>query len=72
MRHLHNKSHFRHALFALQGPDGYVEALLEMTRSRAAGQRFPEGQSMATFAPQLSISPQRKAAELHFANGFPS
>ena len=35
----HTESHFRHALFALQGADGYVEALLEMARDQVAGQR---------------------------------
>ena len=32
MRQLHSDFHFRHALFALQSPDGYVDALLEMAR----------------------------------------
>jgi hypothetical protein len=32
MRHLHSQFHFRHALFALQGPDGYVDALMESAR----------------------------------------
>jgi len=32
MRHLQSDFHFRHALFALQGPDGYVDALLETAR----------------------------------------
>ena len=32
MRHLHSEFHFRHALFALQGPEGYVDALLESAR----------------------------------------
>ncbi len=32
MRHLHTDFHFRHALFALQSPDGYVDALLESAR----------------------------------------
>ncbi|MDE3174584.1 MAG: hypothetical protein KGM15_00555 [Pseudomonadota bacterium] len=32
MRHLQSEFHFRHALFALQGPDGYVEALLTSAR----------------------------------------
>ena len=38
MRHLHSEFHFRHALFALQGPDGYVEALLEAAREPGAKQ----------------------------------
>jgi hypothetical protein len=38
MRHLHTPSHFRHALFALQDADGYVEALLEMARDQVAEQ----------------------------------
>jgi hypothetical protein len=32
MRHLHSDFHFRHALHALQGPDGYVDAMLESAR----------------------------------------
>lgn len=32
MRHLQSDFHFRHALFALQGPDGYVDALLATAR----------------------------------------
>lgn len=39
MRHLHSESHFRHALFALQDADGYVEALLGMAREQVAGRR---------------------------------
>ena len=35
MRHLHSDAHFRHALYALQGADGYVEALLDMARENA-------------------------------------
>jgi hypothetical protein len=35
MRHLHSQFHFRHALFALQGPDGYVDALMESARETA-------------------------------------
>lgn len=41
MRHLHTKSHFRHALFALQDADGYVEALFDMARDQVSGRRFP-------------------------------
>ena len=36
MRHLHSQFHFRHALFALQGADGYVDALMESARESAA------------------------------------
>lgn len=36
MRHLHSDFHFRHALFALQGPEGYVDALLETARESGA------------------------------------
>ena len=36
MRQLHSNFHFRHALFALQGPDGYVDALLESAREHGA------------------------------------
>ena len=36
MRHLHSPFHFRHALFALQGADGYVDALMETARAGAA------------------------------------
>ena len=36
MRHLHSPFHFRHALFALQGADGYVDALMETARESAA------------------------------------
>jgi hypothetical protein len=36
MRHLHSEFHFRHALFALQGPEGYVDAMLEMARETGA------------------------------------
>ncbi len=36
MRHLHSEFHFRHALFALQGPDGYVDALLDTARENSA------------------------------------
>jgi hypothetical protein len=39
MRHLHSQFHFRHALFALQGPDGYVEALMESAREAALALR---------------------------------
>jgi hypothetical protein len=39
MRHLHAESQFRHALYALQDADGYVETLLEMARDHAAEQR---------------------------------
>jgi hypothetical protein len=35
MRHLSSEFHFRHALFALQGPDGYVDALMETARAAA-------------------------------------
>jgi hypothetical protein len=35
MRHLHSEFHFRHALFALQGPEGYVDALMESAREHA-------------------------------------
>ena len=34
MRHQHSEFHFRHALFALQSPDGYVDALLESARGQ--------------------------------------
>jgi len=37
MRHLHSQFHFRHALFALQGPDGYVDALMESARDSTRG-----------------------------------
>ncbi len=36
MRHLHSQFHFRHALFALQNPDGYVDALWNWRASRDA------------------------------------
>lgn len=36
MHQLHSDFHFRHALFALQGPDGYVDALLESARENGA------------------------------------
>jgi hypothetical protein len=36
--HQHSQFHFRHALFALQGPDGYVEALMETARATGAKQ----------------------------------
>jgi hypothetical protein len=36
MRHLQSDFHFRHALFALQGPDGYVDAMLETARESGA------------------------------------
>ena len=36
MRHLQSDFHFRHALFALQGPDGYVDAMLETARENGA------------------------------------
>ena len=61
MRHLHSEFHFRHALFALQSPDGYVDALLE-----SAGRRLvpshpatpssgePCDPQMALFAPTPS------------------
>jgi hypothetical protein len=39
MRHLQSQFHFRHALFALQGPDGYVEALMESAREAALSAR---------------------------------
>jgi hypothetical protein len=39
MRHLHSQFHFRHALFALQGPDGYVEALMASAREAALAAR---------------------------------
>jgi len=39
MRHLHSQSHFRHALFALQDADGYVEALLDMARDHTSARR---------------------------------
>jgi hypothetical protein len=39
MRRLHSESQFRHALFALQGADGYVEALLDMAREQAGARR---------------------------------
>ncbi len=35
MRHLHSESHFCHALYALQDPDGYVDALLEIAREQS-------------------------------------
>ncbi len=41
MRHLDSQSHFRHALFALQGADGYVEALLDMARDQTCVRRAP-------------------------------
>jgi len=39
MRHLYSQSHFRHALFALQDADGYVEALLDMARDQRSARR---------------------------------
>jgi hypothetical protein len=48
MRHLHSEFHFRHALFALQGPDGYVDALMETARDSAAGR-----------APALALRPPK-------------
>lgn len=36
MRQLHTELHFRHALFALQDADGYVDALLDMARNNVA------------------------------------
>ncbi len=41
MRHLHSQSHFRHALFALQDAEGYVEALLGMARDQTSARRAP-------------------------------
>jgi hypothetical protein len=41
MRHLNSPSHFRHALFALQDSEGYVEALLDMAREQTAARRAP-------------------------------
>ena len=53
MRHPHSEFHFRHALFALQGPDGYVDALLQSARGAgsaraAASMRRPRPRSAAT------------------------
>ena len=45
MRHVHTESHFRHALFAVQEADGYVEALLEMARDQVARRRLPDRHS---------------------------
>jgi hypothetical protein len=59
MRHLHSQSHFRHALFALQDADGYVEALLDMARDHTSARRAaitfrpaPAPQERRTPAPQ--------------------
>ena len=45
MRHLHTESHFRLAIAALRGPDGYVEALLGLARDKSwrDGPRSPTG-----------------------------
>ena len=40
MRQLDSQFHFRHALFALQGADGYVDALMETARD-SSGSRCP-------------------------------
>jgi hypothetical protein len=39
MRHLHSQFHFRHALFALQSPEGYVEAMMASAREAALAPR---------------------------------
>ena len=53
MRHLHSESHFRHALFALQDADGYVEALLGMARENSSARRAPISfRSAGTVAPR--------------------
>jgi hypothetical protein len=36
MRCVQSEFHFRHALFALQGSDGYVEAIMESARDKRA------------------------------------
>ena len=41
MRHPETEWHFRHALFSIQGADGYVEALLEAARDQAKGRDDP-------------------------------
>ena len=47
MRSAQSEFHFRHALFALQGADGYVEALMESAsrapRSAAISLARPRG-----------------------------
>ena len=67
MRHLHSEFHFRHALFALQSPDGYVDALLESARGQIVTARpavhthdAPCELQMSMFAPTPRTSPRSR------------
>ncbi|HXT06605.1 MAG TPA: hypothetical protein VN715_06695 [Roseiarcus sp.] len=67
MRQLHSDFHFRHALFALQCPDGYVDALLEAARdgsaSRPATTFSPRGAPAAAWDRSASFVFRRLGAK---------
>jgi hypothetical protein len=65
MRHLHSQCHFRHALFALQDADGYVEALLDMARVQTQARRASISFRAATAHPERRNAEPRNRAELH-------
>jgi hypothetical protein len=65
MRHLHSESHFRHALFAVQEAEGYVDALLEMARDQIAGRRFQLGRSAGRRHPDARMTSFRNRAHSH-------
>jgi hypothetical protein len=65
MRHLHSESHFRHALFAVQEAEGYVDALLEMARDQIAGRRFSLGYSTASLRLDARRGSRRSRAHTH-------
>jgi hypothetical protein len=65
MRHLNSQSHFRHALFALQDADGYVEALLNLARDQTTARRAAISLRPASSRSERRLCAPRRAAGLH-------
>jgi hypothetical protein len=65
MRHLNSQSHFRHALFALQDADGYVEALLNLARDQSSARRAAISFRPAFGRCERRPSAPRRGADLH-------
>lgn len=61
MRHLHSESHFCHALYALQGADGYVEALMEMAREQALSRKTGSTKASKHSHPTIGTRPFKSA-----------
>ncbi len=56
MRHLQSPFHLRHALFALQSPEGYVEALMESAREASLAPRRPGARASRPLPPRSPAS----------------